>query len=99
MGRHRCSRTIRPRPMAEMQRPKFSWPRDRPAYDGTGFFRKNVWAMSRRERLALVDHDDPVVSVVAQCRMLKVARSSPVLPAGAGECGLAVMRQMDELHL
>src|SRR5258708_15159543 len=53
--------------------------------------------MSRPERLALVDHDDPVV---AQCRLLKIARSTlyyrPV-PVSADD--LAVMRRMDELHL
>ena len=32
--------------------------------------------MSRPERLALVDHDDQVVPVVSQCRLLKVARST-----------------------
>jgi len=56
--------------------------------------------MNRSERLALVDHDDPAVPVVAQCRLLKVARSTlyyrPV-PVSADD--LAVMRRMDELHL
>jgi len=56
--------------------------------------------MSRAERLALVDHDDPALPVVAQCRLLKVARSTlyyrPV-PVSADD--LAVMRRMDELHL
>ena len=56
--------------------------------------------MNRSERLALVDHDDPALPVVAQCRLLKVARSTlyyrPV-PASADD--LAVMRRMDELHL
>src|ERR1700681_2093753 len=56
--------------------------------------------MSRPERLALVDHDDPVVPVVAQCRLLKVARSSLYYrPAPVGADDLAVMRRMDELHL
>ena len=32
--------------------------------------------MNRAERLALVDHDDPPLPVVAQCRLLKVARST-----------------------
>ena len=32
--------------------------------------------MSRPERLVLVDHDDQVVPVVVQCRLLKVARST-----------------------
>ena len=56
--------------------------------------------MNRAERLTLVDHDDPVLPVITQCRLLKVARSTlyyqPV-PAGADE--LAVMRRIDELHL
>jgi putative transposase len=56
--------------------------------------------MNRPERLALVDHDDPDVPVVAQCRLLKVARATlyyrPV-PVSADD--LAVMRRMDELHL
>ncbi len=56
--------------------------------------------MSRPERLALVDHDDPVLPVVAQCRLLKVARSTLYyrsVPVSADD--LAVMRRMDELHL
>jgi putative transposase len=56
--------------------------------------------MTRSERLALVDHDDPVLPVAAQCRLLKVARSTlyyrPV-PVSADD--LAVMRRIDELHL
>ena len=56
--------------------------------------------MNRSDRLALVDHDDPVLPVVAQCRLLKVARSTlyyrPV-PVSADD--LAVMRRIDELHL
>jgi len=56
--------------------------------------------MNRPERLALVDHDGPVVSVVAQCRLLKVARSSLYYrPAPVSADDLAVMRRMDELHL
>ncbi len=56
--------------------------------------------MSRPERLALVDHDDQVVPVVSQCRLLKVARSSlDHRPAPVSAEDLAVMRRMDELHL
>src|SRR5580693_7184525 len=56
--------------------------------------------MNRPERLALVDHDDPVLPVVAQCRLLKVARSTLYyrsVPVSADD--LAVLRRMDELHL
>ena len=56
--------------------------------------------MSRSDRLALVDHDDRVVPVVAQCRLLKVTRSSLYYrPAPVSADDLAVMRGMDELHL
>src|ERR1700677_3906045 len=56
--------------------------------------------MNRRERLALVDHDDPVLPVAAQCRLLKVARSTLYYqPVSAGSDELAVMRRIDELHL
>jgi putative transposase len=56
--------------------------------------------MNRPERLALVDHDDPVLPVVVQCRLLKVARSTLYYrsaPVSADD--LAVMRRIDELHL
>lgn len=55
--------------------------------------------MNRSERLALVDHDDPVLPLVAQCRLLKVARSTLYYrPAPMSADDLAVMRRMDELH-
>jgi len=43
--------------------------------------------MSSAERLALVEHADPVLSVVAQCRLLKVVRSTLYYPPGTGEPG------------
>jgi putative transposase len=56
--------------------------------------------MNRAARLALVDHDDPVLPIATQCRLLRVARSTlyyqPV-PASADD--LAVMHRIDELHL
>jgi putative transposase len=56
--------------------------------------------MNRSERLALVDHDDPVLPVAAQCRLLKVARSTLYYrPVPMSVDDLAVMRRMDELHL
>src|SRR5271170_4692869 len=56
--------------------------------------------MTRSERLALVDHDDPVLPVTAQCRLLKVARSTLYYrPVPVSVDDLAVMRRMDELHL
>src|ERR1039457_6075993 len=56
--------------------------------------------MNRSERLALVDQADPVVSIVAQCRLLKVARSTLYYqPVSVSADDLAVMRRMDELYL
>jgi len=55
--------------------------------------------MSAAERRALVDHDDPVLSVAAQCRLLKVARSTLYYqPAPVDPDDLALMRRMDELY-
>ena len=56
--------------------------------------------MSPPERRALVDRNDPVLPIAAQCRLLKIAR--PTLyyrPAPVAPDDLAVMRRMDELYL
>jgi putative transposase len=56
--------------------------------------------VNRSERLALVDHDGPVLPVVTQCQLLKIARSTLYYrPAPVSSDDLAVMRRMDELHL
>jgi putative transposase len=55
--------------------------------------------MSLGERRALVDRDDPDLSVAAQCRLLKVARSTLYYqPAPVDPDDLALMRRMDELY-
>jgi len=56
--------------------------------------------MSLPARLALVDAADPALSIVAQCRLLRVARSTLCYrPAAVSADDLAVMRRMDELYL
>ena len=56
--------------------------------------------MSPPERRALVDRDDPVLPIVTQCRLLKVARSTLYYrPVPVDPDDLAVMRRMDELYL
>ncbi len=56
--------------------------------------------MSLAERLALVDRADPILPIVTQCRLLKVARSTLYYRAApVSEDDLVVMRRMDELHL
>jgi putative transposase len=55
--------------------------------------------MSAAQRLALVDREDPALSVAAQCRLLKVARSTLYYqPAPVDPDDLALMRRMDELY-
>jgi putative transposase len=56
--------------------------------------------MSPAARLSLVDRADPVPSIVAQCQLLKAARSTLYYrPAPVSADDLAVMRRIDELHL
>jgi putative transposase len=56
--------------------------------------------MNQVARLSLVDRADAEVSIVAQCRLLKVARSSLYWrPAAVREDDLQLMRQIDELYL
>jgi putative transposase len=56
--------------------------------------------MNQVTRLALVDRADADLSIVAQCRRLKVARSSLYWrPAAASEDDLRLMRRIDELYL
>ena len=49
---------------------------DRPADGRVGFFAGKVRTISPGEGRALVDRDDPELPIVAQCRVLKVARST-----------------------
>jgi putative transposase len=56
--------------------------------------------MNRVTRLALVDSADAELSIVAQCRLLKVARSSLYWRSAAvSEDDLRLMRQLDEQYL
>ena len=55
--------------------------------------------MSAAERRTLVDQADAVLSVAAQCRLLKIARSTLYYqPAPMDPDDLALMRRMDELY-
>jgi putative transposase len=56
--------------------------------------------MSQSARLSLVDRADDDLSIVAQCRLLKVARSSLYWrPAAVSEDDLRLMRRIDDLYL
>lgn len=56
--------------------------------------------MSRIARLSLVDRAEVDLSIVAQCRLLKVARSTLYWRAApASEDDLRLMRRLDEQYL
>jgi putative transposase len=56
--------------------------------------------MSQACRLSLVDRAEPVVSIAAQCRMLRVARSTLYYrPTPVSPDDLRVMRRIDEQYL
>ncbi len=56
--------------------------------------------MSAPERRTMVDWDDPALPVVAQCRLLKIARSTLYYrPVAVEPDDLALMRRIDELYL
>ena len=56
--------------------------------------------MNQITRLSLVDRADAELSIVAQCRLLKVARSSLYWrPAAVSDDDLRLMRRIDELYL
>jgi len=56
--------------------------------------------MSSAERRSLVDRADPRLSIVAQCRLLKIARSTWYYrPAPVSADDLRVMRALDEQYL
>jgi putative transposase len=51
--------------------------------------------MSPADRRSLVDRDDPVLAVVAQCRLLRIARSTLYYqPTPVDPDDLALMRRM-----
>ena len=56
--------------------------------------------MSRIARLSLVDRADAGLSILAQCQLLKVARSTLYYrPAPVSDDDLRLMRRIDELYL
>jgi len=56
--------------------------------------------MTAAARLSLVDRAEPELSIVAQCRLLRVARSTLYRrPASVGDDDLRLMRRLDEQYL
>jgi putative transposase len=65
-----------------------------------GFFSQKVRSMSPIVRLRMVDRADAQLLIVAQCRLLQVARSTLYWrPAAASEDDLLLMRRIDEQYL
>ena len=63
------------------------------------FFSARVAALSRSERMGMVEEDGPL-SLSRQCGLLGVSRSSLYYePAGESAENLALMRRLDELHM
>ena len=72
---------------------------NRGAHGGTGFFSARFGEMSRAERMSAVGAVDGL-SLVRQCALAGVSRSSLYYrPAGESVENLALMREIDELHL
>ncbi len=61
-------------------------------------FHEQKWVRSWERRG--VERDDPVLPIVAECRLLKIARSTLYYRAAPVDPDdLAVMRRLDELYL
>ena len=72
---------------------------DRRVDGGAGFFSARVGALSRSERVGMVDCGREL-SLARQCQLLDVSRSSQYYaPLGESSENLALMRWLDELHL
>ena len=73
---------------------------DRRIDGGAGFFSEKVWCLSLSARLSLVERSEPDLPIAAQCRLLKVARSTLYhrpLPVSVDD--LRLMRWLDEQFL
>src|SRR5271163_792480 len=73
---------------------------DRRIDGGAGFFSEKVWCLSLAARLSLVERSEPDLPIAAQCRLLKVARSTLYyrpLPVSVDD--LRLMRWLDEQFL
>ena len=72
---------------------------DRRVNRGAGFFSARIGALSRPERVRMIDRDSEL-SLSRQCELLDVSRPSQYHPsAGESAENLALMRRLDELRL
>ena len=67
---------------------------------GARFFSQKIGCLSRTVRLSLVDRSGPDLSILAQCRLLNVARSTLYYrPSPVSDEDLRAMRWLDEQYL
>ena len=75
-------------------------PGDRPTEGGEGFLGGEARSMSPARRRKMVDRGHPSLSIVRQCALVGVSRSSLYYrPHGASEEELSLMREMDQQYL
>ena len=73
---------------------------DRPAQGGAGFLGGKVRSMSPAKRRELVDRQHQTLSIVRQCALMGVSRSSLYYrPKETSQQGLSLMREMDRQYL
>ena len=77
-----------------------SLPTDWAAQGGTGFFVTELRVVSRSQRRAMIDREEPKLSLVRQCALLGISRSSLYyLPTEAGAEDLELMALIDQQYL
>ena len=75
-------------------------PTDWAAQGGTGFFVTELRVVSRSQRRAMIDREEPNLSLVRQCALLGISRSSLYyLPTEAGAEDLELMALIDQQYL
>ena len=75
-------------------------PTDWAAQGGTGFFVTELRVVSRSQRRAMIDREEPKLSLVRQCALLGISRSSLYyLPTEAGAEDMELMALIDQQYL
>ena len=99
-----CAAAVQARARTARQGPRGvgsqALPADRSTDGGAGFFVREVRSMSRHERRAMIDRGHHELSVVRQCELLDISRSSAYYsPVQADEYELELMGLVDKQYL
>src|SRR5690554_5821994 len=99
--RIRCVRTRRPKKARDRRRASEGAPcQDRGAGGSQLFFGTKAQALGREVRRGMIEPDHPRLSVVQQCKLLSISRSSfYYTPKGETAQNLDLMRRIDEQFL